>query len=98
MKHDECNRVGKGTAQSGTPASCGGLMENRHRSDSRGRGPARIRHFAERIDGKPRLLRFVCETRPLITLRSYDLPKRCPLCSQNHPIPKLDTKEEPNAD
>jgi hypothetical protein len=91
-------QVWQGTAQSGTPALCGGLMENQRRNDSRGKSSVRTRHFAERIGGKRRLLRFVCEAQPLITLTIYDLPKRCPLCSQNHPIPRLDTKEEPNAD
>ncbi len=43
-------------------------------------------HFVERINEKRRLLRFVCEAQPLITLTSYDLPKRCPLCAQPNPI------------
>lgn len=72
-------------------------MENQRRNDSRGKSSVRVRHFAERIDGKRRLLRFVCEAQPLITLTSYDLPKRCPLCSQNHPIPIVDPKGESNA-
>lgn len=73
-------------------------MRDEDRNESRGRHPVRMRHLAECIDGKRPLLRFVCEAQPLITLRSYGLPRRCPLCSQNHPIPKLDTKEEPDAD
>lgn len=73
-------------------------MENQRHNDSRGRHPVRMRHFAECIDGKRPLLRFVCEAQPLITLRTYGIPKRCPVCSQNHPIPRLDTEGEPNAD
>jgi len=61
-------------------------MQSQHHNGSSGKSSFRVRHFAERIDGKRRLLRLVCEAQPLITLTSYDLPKRCPLCSQNYPI------------
>lgn len=53
-------------------------MENQRYKDSSKKGSFRVRHFAERIDEKRRLLRLVCEAQPLITLTSYDLPKRCP--------------------
>jgi hypothetical protein len=29
---------------------------------------------------------YVCEVHPLLTLKSYGLPKRCPLCQQRNPI------------
>jgi hypothetical protein len=64
---------------------------NRFGDDGEG---LRLKHFAERVDEKRRLLRFVCEGQPLITLTCYDLPKRCPLCSQSHPIPIVKTKGE----
>lgn len=72
-------------------------MENQHHNDSTGRSSFRARHFAERIDEKRRLLRLVCEAQPLITLTSYDLPKRCPLCAQNYPIKIVGTRGELNA-
>jgi hypothetical protein len=28
---------------------------------------------------------FVCESQPLLTLRSHGLPTRCPLCRQENP-------------
>jgi hypothetical protein len=72
-------------------------MENQHHNDSNGRSPFRARHFAERIDENRRLLRLVCEAQPLITLTSYDLPKRCPLCGQNYPIKIVGTRGEQDA-
>ena len=72
-------------------------MQNQHHKDSSGKSSFRARHFAERIDGKRRLLRLVCEAQPLITLTSYDLPKRCPLCSQNYPIKIVGASGEQDA-
>lgn len=75
-------------------------MKNQHHNDSSGRKSGRnsLRaHFAERVDEKRRLLRFVCEAQPLITLTSYDLPKRCPLCAQNYPIKIVGRRGEQDA-
>ena len=75
-------------------------MANQRHNDSNGKKSERNRpraHFAERIDEKRRLLRFVCEAQPLITLTSYDLPKRCPLCAQPYPIKIVGTKGEQDA-
>ena len=72
-------------------------MENQRYKDSSKKGSFRVRHFAERIDEKRRLLRLVCEAQPLITLTSYDLPKRWPLCAQNYPIKTVGTRGEQDA-
>jgi hypothetical protein len=69
-------------------------VNNQQRNDSRGKASVRVRHSTERIDGRRGLLRFLCEAKPLIVLTVYDLPKRCPLCSQNNPIPTVNTKGE----
>jgi hypothetical protein len=71
-------------------------MKDEERKRVAGTKSVRVRHFAERMDPKRGLLRFSCEAQPLVILTIYDLPKRCPLCSQNHPIPIV--KGEPNAD
>jgi hypothetical protein len=68
-----------------------------NRDDLSGRSSTRARHFVERIDEKRRLLRFVCETQPLITLTSYDPPKLCPLCAQRYPIRIFSTRGEQDA-
>jgi hypothetical protein len=90
MKDEDRNRFGKERDAAPRPLD----VNNQEPNDSRGKASIRVRHFAERIGGKSRLLRFVCEAQPLIVLTIHDLPKRCPLCSQNHPIPTVDTKGE----
>jgi hypothetical protein len=43
-------------------------------------------HFLARVKENRNQYAFVCESKPLLTVTSYGLPKRCPLCRQNNPI------------
>lgn len=65
-------------------------MDNRSYDASRGkqthRGRLRALHFTSRLDEKRGLLRFVCDSQPLMTLTSHGVPRRCPFCGQNYPI------------
>ena len=71
-------------------------MRDEERKTLAGTKSVRMRHFTERINDKRRLLRFVCEARPLIVLTIHDVPKRCPVCAQNHPISTGQAKGETN--
>lgn len=43
-------------------------------------------HFVAVIENQCRMLGFCCETQPLVTVRSYGNPKRCPFCLQENPV------------
>jgi hypothetical protein len=81
----------------------GALMEKRRYDElnarEAGRGSARTLHSTARVDEKRGLYRFVCESRPRMTLTSYGIPKRCPVCGQNYPIrsERQNTRGETNA-
>lgn len=45
----------------------------------------RYLHFLEKQNGR-NLLFFICSAHPGLTIRSFGLPKRCPLCGQRYPI------------
>lgn len=51
------------------------------------------RHFVLAVQQGNRLL-FVCETQPLLTIKSHGLPKRCPFCGEEKPIWTNPTWEE----
>jgi len=48
-------------------------------------------HVLEKENGR-KFLVFICSAQPGLTIRSFGLPKRCPLCSQRYPI----GSEKPN--
>lgn len=43
-------------------------------------------HFVAAIDEQRGMLGFCCESQPLVTVRSYGQPKRCPFCQQENPV------------
>jgi len=43
-------------------------------------------HFIADVRQSRNQYTFVCESQPLMTVTSYGLPKRCPLCRQDNPI------------
>jgi len=43
-------------------------------------------HFVASVRQSRNQYAFVCESQPLLTLTSHELPKRCPLCRQDYPI------------
>ena len=43
-------------------------------------------HFVADVRQDRNQYAFVCESQPLLTVTSYGLPKRCPLCRQDNPI------------
>jgi hypothetical protein len=49
------------------------------------RSRSRYLHILEKQNAR-NLYVFLCESQPLITVTSYGLPKRCPICGQNCPI------------
>jgi len=50
------------------------------------RGSARFLHIIAGVRQSRNLYAFGCESQPLLTLTSYGLPKRCPVCRQDYPI------------
>jgi len=49
-------------------------------------GSAQYLHFVAGVQQSKNQYAFVCESQPILTVRTYGLPKRCPLCRQNNPI------------
>jgi len=47
---------------------------------------AQFLHFVATVRQERNQYVFVCESQPLLTITSYGLPKRCPLCRQDNPI------------
>ena len=47
---------------------------------------AQLLHFVLAVDQQQRSMRFCCESQPLVTIRSYGLPIRCPFCQQVNPV------------
>ena len=43
-------------------------------------------HFVASVRKDRNQFAFACESQPLLTVTSYGLPKRCPLCRQQNPI------------
>ena len=49
-------------------------------------GSTQYLHFLASIRQDRNQYAIVCESQPLLTVTSYGLPKRCPLCRQDNPI------------
>jgi hypothetical protein len=49
-------------------------------------GSTQYLHFLASIRQDRNQYAFACESQPLLTVTSYGLPKRCPLCKQENPI------------
>jgi hypothetical protein len=43
-------------------------------------------HFVAELRRSRNQYAFVCESQPLLTVKSHALPRRCPLCGQDDPI------------
>ena len=50
------------------------------------KGSTQYFHFIASIRQDRNQYVLVCESQPLLTLRSHGRPKRCPLCRQDNPI------------
>jgi hypothetical protein len=46
----------------------------------------RFLHILTAVDQGRGMVSFYCETRPLVTVRSFGLPVRCPFCRQPDPV------------
>jgi hypothetical protein len=47
---------------------------------------AQYLHFVASVRQDRNQFAFVCESQPVLTIKNYGLPKRCPLCRQTNPI------------
>lgn len=45
-------------------------------------------HFIASTTRRRNQFVFVCESQPLLTIRSYGLPSRCPICGVPNPLEK----------
>jgi len=48
--------------------------------------PVYFLHFLAAVDERRGVYSFCCESQPLATVRSYELPKRCPFCQEQDPV------------
>lgn len=53
-------------------------------------------HFIASVREERNLYTFACETRPLDSVNSFGIPKRCPLCGQQYPIGSKNCNERRN--
>ena len=50
--------------------------------------PVCFLHFVTAVDEPGGMYSFCCESQPLATARSFELPKRCPFCQGQNPVGK----------